>query len=201
MENKNNENNLTKMQIVDRAMDLFRQRGYNNVSVTDICKACEISRSTFYYYFKSKDEIFDSFLLKPESIIFDNLPSILASSNYIEQFYQIFETFLTEMMETGPEIFGQVLKRNIDNGNLKILVPYEITMWDIYIKLIKKAQEAGEIRNPNPPEKIVEAIIYLTVGISVIWCNKNGSFDLISKNRQMLEALLLVNDKPKTNST
>ena len=100
-------------------------------------------------------------------------------------------------METGPEIFGQVLKRNIDNGDLKILVPYQITMWDIYINLIKKAQEAGEINNPNPPEEIVEAITYITVGISVIWCNKNGSFDLIVKNRQILEALLLVKDDSK----
>ncbi|HHX23777.1 MAG TPA: TetR/AcrR family transcriptional regulator [Thermoanaerobacterales bacterium] len=198
MNNKKDESNLTKMHIVDTAIDLFRQRGYYNVSVTDICKASKISRSTFYYYFKSKDEIFDSFLLKPELIIFDKLPSILInSSSYIEQFYQIFETFLKEMMETGPEIFGQVLKRNIDNGDLKILVPYQITMWDIYINLIKKAQEAGEINNPNPPEEIVEAITYITVGISVIWCNKNGSFDLIAKNRQILEALLLVKDELK----
>ena len=58
-------------------------------------------------------------------------------------------------METGPEIFGQVLKRNIDNGDLKILVPYQITMWDIYINLIKKLR-SGEINNPNPPE-IVES--------------------------------------------
>jgi len=201
MQNQQDKSNLTKMHIVNCAIDLFQQRGYNNVSVTDICKACKISRSTFYYYFKSKDEIFDSFLLIPEVIIFENLPSILNSTNYIDQFYQIFETFLTKMMETGPEIFGQVLKRNIDNGNLKILVPYEITMCDIYINLIKKAQEAGEILNHNPPEKIVEAITYLTVGISVIWCNKNGSFDLISKNREMLEALLLVKDKPGSNSS
>ena len=201
MQNQQDKSNLTKMHIVNCAIDLFLQRGYNNVSVTDICKACKISRSTFYYYFKSKDEIFDSFLLIPEVIIFENLPSILNSTNYIDQFYQIFETFLTKMMETGPEIFGQVLKRNIDNGNLKILVPYEITMWDIYINLIKKAQEAGEILNHNPPEKIVEAITYLTVGISVIWYNKNGSFDLISKNREMLEALLLVKDKPGSNSS
>jgi len=201
MQNQQDKSNLTKMHIVNCAIDLFQQRGYNYVSVTDICKACKISRSTFYYYFKSKDEIFDSFLLIPEVIIFENLPSILNSTNYIDQFYQIFETFLTKMMETGPEIFGQVLKRNIDNGNLKILVPYEITMWDIYINLIKKAQEAGEILNHNPPEKIVEAITYLTVGISVIWCNKNGSFDLISKNREMLEALLLVKDKPGSNSS
>ena len=183
------------MHIVDRAIELFRERGFNNVSVTDICKACKISRSTFYYYFKSKEEIFDNFLLIPEVIIFENLASILNSSNYIGQFYQIFETFLTKIMETGPKIFGQVLKRNIDNGNLNILVPYKITMWDIYVNLIKKAQEAGEILNTDPPEKIVEAITYLAVGISVIWCNKNGNFDLISKHRQMLETLLLVKDK------
>ena len=53
----------TRSRIVNTAVNMIREHGYQNVSVTDICRELGITRSAFYYYFKKKDEIFDYFLM------------------------------------------------------------------------------------------------------------------------------------------
>ena len=37
----------TKDKIFDTAIKLFKEKGYNNVTVNDICDACEISNLPF----------------------------------------------------------------------------------------------------------------------------------------------------------
>lgn len=187
----NKEDNSTKIRIVDCAVQLYKERGYPNVSVSDICKSSGITRSAFYYHFKAKDEIIDNYLLIPEIYISENVLPILTASNYYEQFYQIFELFSKRIADIGPEIVGLVLKRNIDK-NVHNLAPHDIAMWQVYVALIKKAQEAGEIENTSQAEKLVEAIIYMVDGIGIAWCNKKGSFDYVAECKRMMDALLLV---------
>lgn len=48
----------TKQQILDKANSYFSKFGYSNVTMKDICDACEISRGGLYHYFGSTKEIF-----------------------------------------------------------------------------------------------------------------------------------------------
>lgn len=44
-------------QIADMAVDLFATNGYEQTTVEDICRVAEISRTTFFRYFGSKEEL------------------------------------------------------------------------------------------------------------------------------------------------
>ncbi|WP_068621186.1 TetR/AcrR family transcriptional regulator [Paenibacillus tuaregi] len=44
-------------EILDAAMELFSTKGYENTAVSDIVKKVGVAQGTFYYYFRSKDEI------------------------------------------------------------------------------------------------------------------------------------------------
>jgi AcrR family transcriptional regulator len=48
-----------KQQIREAARGLFQKWGLQKTTMEDIAKAAEKGKSTLYYYFKSKDEIFD----------------------------------------------------------------------------------------------------------------------------------------------
>jgi AcrR family transcriptional regulator len=184
----------TKMKIIESALKLFKERGCANVTVNDICKSLGITRSAFYYHFKSKDEIFDGFFLFPNTYISENLVSILMSSNYLDQFYQIYDIYLESVIDKGYEVLGQVYKRNLDiEGNH--LVPRKVEAWDVYVSLIKRAQESGQILNQMPAEQLVDAAIYAGDGISYIWCSAKGQFDIKSETRRIFNALFMVPDK------
>lgn len=188
---KNKEESTVKLNIVDCAVRLYKEKGYKNVSVSDICKLSGVSRSGFYYHFKTKEEILDDYLLMSEIFVFEHLIPILSTSNCYQQFYNIFKVFMERIIEIGPEIFGLVMKRNIDM-DLRLFWPSDIPMWDVYVTLIRKAQENQEIGNRMPAEYLVEAIVYLSQGLGLNWCNKKGEFDYIEACRKMIETLLLV---------
>jgi TetR/AcrR family transcriptional regulator, transcriptional repressor for nem operon len=49
-----------KQRIIEKADELFYQRGYEKTSFSDIARAVNISRGNFYYHYKTKDEILDA---------------------------------------------------------------------------------------------------------------------------------------------
>lgn len=49
----------TKEKIIETALELFSQRGYDGVSVRDIARAVGIRESSLYNHFESKRAIFD----------------------------------------------------------------------------------------------------------------------------------------------
>lgn len=46
-----------KNELIDVAEELFSTIGYRNTSVSDIVKKVSVAQGTFYYYFKSKEDI------------------------------------------------------------------------------------------------------------------------------------------------
>lgn len=48
----------TRTKIIESAIKLFSNTGYNKASVDDICTEAGISKGAFYHHFKSKQELF-----------------------------------------------------------------------------------------------------------------------------------------------
>ena len=49
-----------KQEILDTALKLFGERGYERTSITDIAKAIGVAQGLCYRYFPSKEALFDS---------------------------------------------------------------------------------------------------------------------------------------------
>ena len=54
----------TYEKIMETTYQLCTKKGFNNVSLSDICKESGIGSGTLYYYFKNKDELMTSVLIK-----------------------------------------------------------------------------------------------------------------------------------------
>lgn len=185
----NKEELTTKMRIVNSAIELTKEYGFASVSVNQICKAVGITRSTFYYHFKTKDEVFDYHILNPELYIMDNILPVLDTTDPLKQFMLIINIFLKQLVEVGPEALRLIYKRGIE-AKVHINVLQDFTLWQLYVKLIKKAQDSGEIENTANPESIMEAILYMLKGIVITWCNQEFSFDFYAECNRMLDVIL-----------
>ncbi len=63
--------------IIDKARELFFSRGFDGVSVADICQAAEFGRSAIYGLFASKEEIYAHICLESLSIFTETLTGLL----------------------------------------------------------------------------------------------------------------------------
>ncbi|MFT7621626.1 MAG: AcrR family transcriptional regulator [Myxococcota bacterium] len=52
----------TRNEILDGAKQVFAEQGFHHASISDVIKAAQISRGTFYLYFQSKEAIFHELL-------------------------------------------------------------------------------------------------------------------------------------------
>ena len=52
------EHDKRKQEILEKALDLFVEEGYEDVTFQKISDRCGITRTTLYIYFKNKREIF-----------------------------------------------------------------------------------------------------------------------------------------------
>jgi AcrR family transcriptional regulator len=62
--------------ILEKSRDLFFERGYENVSVQDICDAVEYGRSSVYALFAGKEEIYSYIYVEAMRILADMFQSV-----------------------------------------------------------------------------------------------------------------------------
>lgn len=68
---------IRKIEILDGAIKVFAQRGYDGTTISDIAKELKISQGLCYRYFPSKDSIYEAALEKyAEKIANENLRRI-----------------------------------------------------------------------------------------------------------------------------
>jgi AcrR family transcriptional regulator len=80
-----------RVKLIEEARYIFARFGYNKATVDDIARAAGKGKSTFYYYFASKDEVFKAVLEKEAGLfrakliesISVNLSPISKIKNYI----------------------------------------------------------------------------------------------------------------------
>lgn len=164
----------TRDKIFRIASNLFKEKGYNNVTVDDICAACHLSKRTFYYHLKSKNDI----LFHYYDHVIDNITPLLmqmlnTSSNW-EQLILIFDNLIDKMMDLGPDINSQLLSINLqDHQNIFDLRQH---LTDIAIHIVENAQHDKQIRNLNNAPDLYRSAAYMFTGYQYMWCAKDGNF-------------------------
>jgi AcrR family transcriptional regulator len=65
-----------RMELIDTAESLFSQKGYDDTAVSDIVKRINVGQGTFYYYFKSKEDILEAVAEKIVAPIAETIQNI-----------------------------------------------------------------------------------------------------------------------------
>lgn len=63
---------ITKKLLFSTAIKLIKQHGFENISVSDICKQANVAKGTFYVHYQSKEDIIrDSYYLDMNNYIIE----------------------------------------------------------------------------------------------------------------------------------
>jgi AcrR family transcriptional regulator len=137
--------------LLESAKRLFSQRGYYATSVEDIVESAGLSKGAFYFYFKSKEELFKSLVEEMHLSIVKRLESFLErelpledaliehAKVFLEDIYQnrhIAQLFLFQLVGTNEEF--------------RELYYTKVAHWrELLAKMVDRAIQRGEITYKN----------------------------------------------------
>ena len=114
---------IIQQQILRAARQLFQKHGYQKVTMDDVAKAIGKGRSSLYYYYKNKDEVFDAVMIAEVDEIIEEITKMVDKEPTLEgklraygitktrigrkrkSFFDIFETAM------NPEELSQYTQR------------------------------------------------------------------------------------------
>jgi AcrR family transcriptional regulator len=188
--------NSTKKRIREIALNLFNEKTFEKVTLNEICAASGVNKHTFYYYFKSKDELLRDYYKIPSKLTSYDLTTILTADSYVEQLWLLNKCFLDFIDNSGISIVKQLIIKNLkdDVGTFKISEEKK-EMIKVECEIIKKGQSNGEFLNKTDPEVLVILLKQVIHSTAITWSLKNGEFDFRTATRYMYEMMLDVAPK------
>jgi AcrR family transcriptional regulator len=103
-ERKEREKQEMKDQILQAAMDLFIEEGYEKASIRKIADRIEYSPATIYLYFKDKDEIFHAVHEKGFEIFFERMEETAVIPDPFQRLKKLGEIYLNFAFE-NPQLY------------------------------------------------------------------------------------------------
>ena len=173
--------------ITAAAIKLFRETGFDEVSVNDICREAGIARSSFYRVFSNKKEIIRYVLENSQSRSIVGIGDIVSAENDFERMWRIGDRYISIVLEFGPKLIGALMRMELD-GELDMLsMVHSVDDW--FVQLTRNCQQAGTIRNMSPPEILGPMGVDAVYKITYDWCSKNGQLPIRELSRRATEIL------------
>jgi TetR/AcrR family transcriptional repressor of nem operon len=153
----------SKKEIIRKGVDLFREQGYHNTGINDILHTCEISKGSFYNYFRSKEDYGIKVIDYYGDILLEYMIGKLRSGDGspIEKLKELYSSFI-EIVKR-EEIKSGCLVNNISNemgglnDTLAQVADQNFRKWtDEIARIVVKGQAINEIRNDLDALEIAE---------------------------------------------
>jgi AcrR family transcriptional regulator len=180
----------TRMHILECAIDLFKESGFDNVTIKNICEKAEVAKSTFYYHYQTKEDLIKDFFKTIDINVEQMMQVLLADDDCLEQMWQIIELYYKRLLDAGIEITRMVYLKNLVQDK-HILGAENAMAKELYLTLLRRAREKNVITNiSSSNEELYLSLVYSLTGIAYLWCVQNGEFDILAECRRTFETVL-----------
>jgi AcrR family transcriptional regulator len=151
---------VRRREIIDAAERLFNDNGYEETPVEEIIKQAGIAKGTFYYYFKSKEEILDAIVKRMAERIIRRAGAV-AGDESLSSVEKMRIMLFEQNMEARREfesMKGIHLIKNVDMHQ-KIIVELVLQYAPILSSVVRQGISEGVFHTAHP----LEATEYLLV--------------------------------------
>ncbi|WP_066021431.1 MULTISPECIES: TetR/AcrR family transcriptional regulator [Clostridium] len=188
-----------KNELIDTAEELFSTVGYDKTSVSDIVKKVSVAQGTFYYYFKSKEDIFMAiFTRNSEKLLLEMKEKVKEKNiNAVEKLMIVIKLYI-ESKEDSAGSKHKIVEtlHNDENTSLhhKIIVEEIVTKRSMLTSIIKQGIAEG-IFHTDYPEEAAEFILtelYFVFDPEVFGFSNEEIFKKSEALADMVEKLLSV---------
>ncbi|MEL7650019.1 MAG: TetR/AcrR family transcriptional regulator [Sedimentibacter sp.] len=179
----------TKKILFDCALELFREKGYDNVSVSEIVKKAQTAKGTFYIYFDSKAKIITELFEKYDDYydeVYENMDKTLPAKDRLM-------IIIKESLSFTSEKIGYDLINVLYQSQLSLVTKAtnaERSLYRIVTELVEEGQKNGQFTNELSSNEITKMIVRNIRGTFYDWCLQRGGFDIVADGCEYMKTFL-----------
>lgn len=179
----------TKARIFRAAKHILQQKGYEELSIKNICEEAGVSNGSFYHHFKTKDDLLSYYIEEQPSIDPDYLDLPADAEDAKNAIILVYLNYVHYCQELGVAFMSNYYtpKNQSLNPLIRTERPYPIVTVHNYLQ---KAIDAGIIHFDQDLESVTTDIRMIVIGNVFEWCLKNGNADFEGNMRRSLKTYL-----------
>lgn len=166
----------TKEKIFQAAKRILQKKGYEELSIKNICEEAGVSNGSFYHHFRTKDDLLSYYIEDQPTINPDLLELPENALGVKEGIIQVYLNYVKYCRELGVEFMSGYYdtKNQALNAAIRTERPYPIVTVQTYVE---KAVAAGIVRLNVEIEEFTTDIRMIVIGNVFEWCLRKGDAD------------------------
>lgn len=173
-----NDKTSSRTRIVDTAAQLFYSHGFESVGLKKICQQAEVSKSSFYHFFGSKDDVAVAVLqahwqqgkLQIESLLSSDITAVKKIYVIFDWMFGMADATCSSQGEVYGCPFGN-LASELSNSNSAVREQMQSIfsyMTNNFIGLIEQAKAAGELDSDLDSQDTANSLVVIMQGMAVV---------------------------------
>ncbi|WP_307555029.1 MULTISPECIES: FAD-dependent oxidoreductase [unclassified Paenibacillus] len=159
--------------MMEVALTMFMEKGYENVSVDDIIAATGSSKGTFYHYFKSKDAIISALYTKQIHLIQEWVKQPPSKVQSLEGHINRLFLDLSSNIQSSPRLVRSLQALSLQNEAIKTEEQQQLNVL------------SESLLHWLPEPRKIELLVCMYAGTIRTWCNQDEA-DLLSMMKNNL---------------
>ena len=181
-----------RRQILDAALTVFSQKGFHAANVSDVAAEAGVSQGTIYWYFDSKDELFQAALLSSFIDLGEDVMAPLAECTSATEKLLALAQSMTDLAHVAEGLFmlflGYWASSDRREESAQIVVDLLRQYKDVVVAVIDEGVSSGEFK-PVDSESLVWAVLAAYDGLAA-YAMIIPDIDLKQVNRALVQTLL-----------
>lgn len=159
-----------RRQIMDGALQVFMEKGYDSSSMSDICRAAGVSKGTLYVYFADKEDLFQSLVGDKRTRTFAGIEEVLEGPLPLEAKLRDYGLRLatavcSDVALKAQRIIISMADRMPQMGRRFYDAAAEVTVGEL-ARVLARADAEGTLRVPDPR---LAAYQFIELSMAGLW--------------------------------
>lgn len=171
----------TKESILNAAIVLMEKKGFEELTVKNICEEAGVSNGTFFYHFKTKEALMDYYLTEKFAEYRKENEAFLKTGDFIQNIINLYITYGRYCASTGLSFVSNYYTPKNIALDTRVYIASDVNtdsiIGDVYTEL-KQAFDLGYLKEDTDTKALAEYICTINKGILFQWCLVQGDMEL-----------------------
>lgn len=160
----------TRLKLFRCALQLFAERGFQNVTVEDITEAADVGKGTFFNYFEGKDHVLGVMAEIQLGKVHEALEEAQAGKRSIHSVLQRLFARVSEEPGRSPELARTLLASFLASDFIRKRMDQNMCQGRRMVaKVIELGQQRGEVDPKLKPEQVALQLQQAFLGTMLLW--------------------------------